>query len=53
MSLSLDNIDPREDFLLANMTVQSSQQFNSLSEAYYPHLKLSNAWKKGWKMNLC
>lgn len=49
----LDNIDPRQDFLLANTTVQSSQQMSSLFEACYPHLKLFDAWKKGWKTNLC
>lgn len=49
----LENIDPREDFLLANTTFQSSQQMSSISEACYPHLKLCNAWKKEWKMNLC
>lgn len=49
----LDNIDPREDFLFANITVWSSQQMSSLSDACYPHLKLSNAWKEGWKVNLC
>lgn len=48
----LDNIDPRGGFLLANTTVQSSQQMSSLSEACYRHLKLSNAWKKGGKIML-